>query len=115
MSAGAWVVVGLLAAGLALLARDASTTRRRAARLAARVDALEARVGDVDAASAARARHQPRDAAARARRAAGDAEPAGPRVVLEPVTGPLVKAVALSAGARRTVHRLARAAHGRSA
>jgi len=114
VSAGAWVVVGILAAGLTLLARDGARTPRRAARLAARVDVLEARVGDVDTTSA-RALDTARDAAARACRAAGDAEPAGPRVVLEPVTGPLVKAVALSAGARRTVHRLTRAARGRTA
>ena len=35
-----------------------------------------------------------------------DAAPATPRVVLEPVTGPLVKALAWSAGARRVVTRL---------
>ncbi|HEY6316431.1 MAG TPA: hypothetical protein VI462_00920 [Acidimicrobiia bacterium] len=114
MSAAPWVIVGILAAGLTLLALEAARSRHRAARLAARVDALEARVGDVDTTSA-QALDTARDAAARARRAAGDAEPAGPRVVLEPVTGPLVKAVALSAGARRTVHRLTRAARGRSA
>jgi len=34
--------------------------------------------------------------------------------VLEPVTAPIVKAVALSAGARRTVYRLTRAARGRA-
>ena len=106
MSSGAWVVVGVLAAAVVLLAADAVRARRRAARTAARVDALEARLVDVDAAST-RALDTARDAAARARRAAGDGEP-GPRVVLEPVTGPLVKAVALSAGARRTVRRLTR-------
>jgi hypothetical protein len=108
MSSGAWIVVGLLAAAVALLAADAARARRRAARTAARVDALEARLADVDAAST-RALDTARDAAARARHAAGDGDP-GPRVVLEPVTGPLVKAVALSAGARRTVRRLARGA-----
>jgi hypothetical protein len=108
MSSGAWVVVGVLAAAVALLAADAGRARRRAARTAARVAGLETRLADVDAASA-RALDTARDAAARARRVAGDGEP-GPRVVLEPVTGPLVRAVALSAGARRTVRRLTRGA-----
>ncbi len=108
MSTTAWVVVGVLGVTVVLLAAGAARARHRAARTAVRVDALEARLAAVDAAST-RALDTARDAAARARRAAGDGEP-GPRVVLEPVTGPLVKAVALGAGARRTVRRLTRSA-----
>ncbi len=113
MSTAAWVLVAALTVVVLVLAADAARTRRAAARTTARVADLERRLAAVDAASA-HALDTARDAAARARRAAGDAEPAGPRVVLEPVTGPLVKAVALSAGARRTVTRLTRAAWGRS-
>ena len=108
MTATAWAVAGVLGAAVALLAVDAVRARRRAARTAARVDALEARLAAVDAATT-RALDTARDAAARARGAAGDGE-AGPRVVLEPVTGPLVKAVALGAGVRHTVRRLTRSA-----
>jgi len=113
VSTAAWVLVAALTVVVLVLAADAARTRRAAARTTARVADLERRLAAVDAASA-HALDTARDAAARARRAAGDAEPAGPRVVLEPVTGPLVKAVALSAGARRTVTRLTRAARGRS-
>ena len=110
MSAAGWVAVAVLAGAVLGLAAEAARARRRAARTAAPVDALEARLADVDDVST-RALDTARHAAARA---AGDAEPAGPRVVLEPVTAPIVKAVALSAGARRTVYRLTRAARGRA-
>jgi hypothetical protein len=49
-----------------------------------------------------------RSAEALARRPAGLPAPDPPRVVFEPLTGRLVKAVALGAGARRAVTRLAR-------
>ena len=51
MTATAWAVAGVLGAAVALLAVDAVRARRRAARTAARVDALEARLAAVDAAT----------------------------------------------------------------
>jgi type II secretory pathway pseudopilin PulG len=107
----AWVVVGLLAAGLAVVVLGWTRAARRLARADTTARALEQRLAAVER-SSAQALDTARDAAALARRASGAAEPA-PRVVLEPVTGPLVKAVAFGAGARRAVARLARPAGGR--
>jgi hypothetical protein len=110
VSTTAWILAGLLAAGLAAGAAGGWRAARRLRRSEARVHALERRLAEVEA-SSARALDAARDAAARARRAAGD-EPPPPRVVLEPVTGRLVKAVAFGAGARRAVARLARPPRG---
>jgi hypothetical protein len=84
--------------------------RRHVSRLEARVHHLETRLATEVAPSVKAARADARNAAATARRAAeaaGVAEPP-PRVPLEPVTGPMVRALALGAGARRTLGRLAR-------
>ena len=79
-------------------------------RLDTRVHSLETRLATEVAPSVKAARADARNAAATARRAA---EAAGvpdppPRVPLEPVAGPVVRAVALGAGARRALARLAR-------
>lgn len=97
-----------IALGVAVLAVAASLLvsrreRRRRRVLEDRLDRLDRRLDEV-AGTAGRALATADDA----RRAA---EPsAAPRLVLEPVTAPIVKAVALGAGARRAVRRLGRAA-----
>jgi hypothetical protein len=106
----AWIVVVLLAVGVVLVASAWAATARRLGCAEASIRALERHLGTVEA-SSAQALDAARDAAARARRASGDEEPA-PRVVLEPVTGPLVKAVAFGVGARRAVARLTRSTGG---
>jgi hypothetical protein len=80
-------------------------TRARLHTVTARVDALEGRLAGLDV-STEHAVQTARAAAALARRLDPDAPPAAPRVVLEPVTGRLVKALAWIAGARRVVTRL---------
>ena len=110
MTTLAWITVGLLGVGLAVVVGAWTRAARRAARCEAVVRDVEGRLAAVEA-SSARALDVARDAAARARRASGEEE-APPRVVLEPVTGPIVKAVAFGAGARRAVARLARSAGG---
>lgn len=108
MSIMGWVVVGILAAALALTAGLLAGARARLATLERRLGVLDARVGALDA-RAAHAVETAQGAAALARRGGPAApEDAAPRVLLEPVTGPLVKAVAWSAGARRAATRLAR-------
>jgi len=108
MTTLAWITVGLLAGGLVVVGAAWARAAGRAARGEATVRELEGRLAAVEATSA-QALDTARDAAALARRATGDPAPP-PRVVLEPVTGPLVKAVAFGAGARRAVARLARSA-----
>jgi len=81
--------------------------RARLGRAEARLDALDERVGGEIASALAAARADAQAATAMARRAAGITEP--PRkLAFEPVTGRLIKAVALGAGARRAIGRLAR-------
>jgi len=106
----AWTVASLLTAGLAGLALTTTRTHRRLRAAEQRVTRLEGQLRDVDRAS----RHAvdtARSAEALARQP-GSPAPDPPRVVLEPLTGRLVKAVALGAGARRAVTRLARGARG---
>jgi type II secretory pathway pseudopilin PulG len=107
----AWTINSILAAGLAGLALTAARTRRRLRAAEQRLTSLERQLGTVDRAS----RHAVdtvRAAEALARRPSTAAPPEPPRVVLEPLTGRLVKAVALGAGARRAVTRLARGPRG---
>ncbi len=94
-----WAAVAVLAATLAVTVAALRATR-------ARLAVVERRLGDLDT-RADDAVRTARGAAALARQA-GVGEPDGepPRVLLEPVTGPLVKAVAWSAGARRAATRL---------
>jgi len=94
-----WVAVAALAVALAATVAALRTTR-------ARLAVVERRLGDLDT-RADDAVRTARGAAALARQAgAGEPDDEPPRVVLEPVTGPLVKAVAWSAGARRAATRL---------
>ena len=109
MSTG--LAIGALVLAAWSLLRIASL-RTHVHRLEARVHSLETRLATEVAPSLKAARADARNAAATARRAA---EAAGvpdppPRVAMEPVAGPLVRAVALGAGARRA---LARFAHPR--
>jgi hypothetical protein len=106
VSAAAWVVITVLAGAVLGLVGLALVLRSRVAVTQARVDALERVVrGDLEA-SVAAARTEAATAVVLARRAAGVAEPE-PRLVLEPVTGRLIRAVALGAGARRAIGRFA--------
>jgi hypothetical protein len=103
----AWTVTSILVGGLAMLALTATRTRHRLRAAEQRVTSLEHQLSTVDRAS----RHAvdtARAAEALARRPATAAPAEPPRVVLEPLTGRLVKAVALGAGARRALTRLAR-------
>jgi hypothetical protein len=108
MSTAAWVATG---AGLAivLLAMALVRTRSRLVRVEARTAAVEARLaGELvpaieDAHTEARAA---RLTARRAATAAGVDEPPR-RLPFEPITGPVVRAAAFGAGARRTLVRLA--------
>jgi hypothetical protein len=101
-----WVALAVLAAAtLGLLVVWARTSARLRG-VTARVGALEDRLAGLDV-TTDHAIQTARAAAALARRAGPDDETFGaPRVVLEPVTGPIVKALAWSAGARRVVTRL---------
>jgi hypothetical protein len=84
-------------------------TRARLARLEVRTAQLEARLDDEVTPALRDARGDAREARATARRAATAAgvDEAPRRLPLEPVTGPVVRAVAFGAGARRTLVRLA--------
>ena len=85
-------------------------TRTRLRRVEGRVRSLEARLAREVEPAVAAAREDARAAATTARSAAarvGIAEPP-PRVPLEPVAGPVVRAVAIGAGASRALARLAR-------
>jgi type II secretory pathway pseudopilin PulG len=103
----AWTVTSVLAAAVAVLALTETRTRRRLRAAEQRLTSLEYQLSTVDRAT----RHAvdtARAAETLARRPGTAASPEPPRVVLEPLTGRLVKAVALGAGARRAVTRLAR-------
>jgi hypothetical protein len=109
VSTAEWLASGALLAGGAATGAFA-VTRARVRRLEARLRVVEQRLTrDVEPAVVAAAEdaraatRTARDAAARV----GIEEPP-PRVPLEPVTGPVVRAVALGAGAGRAIARLAR-------
>jgi len=92
MSAGSWIALGGLAAALVVAVAALVDARRRLARAERRVADLDAQLAAADA--------------ARVRRAAEDPSAAPPRLVLEPVTAPVVKALAWGAGARQAAARL---------
>jgi hypothetical protein len=107
-----WVALGVLAAVTLGLIVARARTDARLRTVTARVDALEARLAGLDV-TTEHAVQTARAAAALARQAGpGDEAPVAPRVVLEPVTGRLVKALAWGAGARRVVTRLTHTAGG---
>lgn len=101
-------IVGL--GGVIALAGALVATRARLYRLEARVRSLDARVADEIAPAVDAARQDARVATATARRAASAAgiEEPPARVPFEPIVGPVVRAVALGAGAGRALHRLTR-------
>jgi len=107
VSALAGAGLGILAAALVALAVVGDRIRRRLRAVEDRLTRLEDELHTVDRTSR-RAVETARAAEALARRPVGAPRPEPPRVVLEPLTGRLVKAVAFGAGARRAVTRLAR-------
>jgi hypothetical protein len=111
MSALAATAVGVLAVACVALAVVARRTHRRLRAVEDRLARLETDLDTVDRTSR-RAVETARAAETLARRPAGTPDPEPPRVVLEPLTGRLVKAVAFGAGARRAVTRLARGPRG---
>jgi hypothetical protein len=101
-----WAALGVLAAATSVSIVAWARTGARLHTVTARVGALEGRLAGLDV-TTEQAIQTARAAAALARRAGPDDEPpAAPRVVLEPVTGRLVKALAWGAGARRVVTHL---------
>jgi hypothetical protein len=92
MSTGSWVALGGLAAALVLALGALMAARRRLSRAEGRVADLEAQL---DAAERALTRGVPDDSSA-----------TPPRLVLEPITAPVVKALAWGAGARHAAARL---------
>jgi hypothetical protein len=110
MTTLAWTVISLLTAGLAGLGVTTTRTHRRLRTAEQHVAGLEDQLRDVERTSR-HAAETARVAEALARRPGGP-PPEPPRVVLEPLTGRLVRAVALGAGARRAVTRLARGPRG---
>ena len=110
MTAGTWLAAAALAVA-AVLAVAALRTRMRLARLELAIGRLDARVRDDLEPRVFQARADARAAGATARDAAiaaGVAVPP-PRLPLEPVTGRVVRAVALGATARRALARVATA------
>ncbi len=103
-----WVALAVLAVATVAAAAVGVRTRARLRAVTARVGVLEDRLAGLGV-TTEHTIQTARAAASLARRTAGGAEaPEPPRVVLEPVTGRVVKAVAWSAGARRAVTRLTR-------
>jgi len=102
MAAVALVVVGVLAIALV-------RTRTRLVGVEARTHALEDELHRRVEPDVAAARAEARDASVTARRAAAAAgiDDPPPRLPFEPVTGPVVRAVAFGAGARRALARVA--------
>jgi hypothetical protein len=108
MSTAAWIATG---AGLAIvvLAVTLVRTRSRLVRIEARTRTLEARLDGELAPAITEAHNEARAARLTARRAATAAGVDEPprRLPFEPITGPVVRAAAFGAGARRTLVRLA--------
>lgn len=108
MSTAAWVATG---AGLAIVALAVviARTRSRLVQVEARTRALEARLAGELEPAIADAHNEARAARLTARRAATAAGVDEPprRLPFEPITGPVVRAAAFGAGARRTLVRLA--------
>lgn len=108
MSTAAWVAIGggsaIVMLGVALV-----RTRARLDRLEVRAVALERRLDGEVAPALADAQQEARAARITARRAATAAGVDEPprRLPFEPITGPVVRAAAFGAGARRTIVRLA--------
>ncbi len=106
MSTLGGVALGVLATATVAVAAAWARTAARLRDVTGRVDALEAHLAGLDA-TTEHAVRTARAAATLARRAGPDATAVPPpRVVLEPVTGRVVKALAWGAGARRVVTRL---------
>jgi hypothetical protein len=105
MSAAEWIgIVGVVALGTMLV-----LTRARLMRVTRRLHHLERQVNDLELSmKAVQAEAHLAGATARRAAAAAGAEEPPPRVALEPVTGRLLRVVAIGAGARRAIHRLAR-------
>jgi hypothetical protein len=106
VSTAGWVVLATVGA---LGAFGLAVAFARLRRAEERIAGLETRLGDVSPALEA-ARDEAHAAGVTARRAAlaaGVGEPP-PRLALERVTGPVVKAVAFGAGLRRALSRLTR-------
>jgi len=110
MTVAGWLATAALCAVL-VLAIALVRTRIRLARLVATTRALDELVRrDLEPrVAAARADARAADATARDAAIAAGVGPAPLRLPLEPVTGPVVRAVAFSASARRTLARVATA------
>jgi hypothetical protein len=104
VSTVAWLVIGCLGVAELGLVISVLALRARLERAERRLRALDQRIGTEIALDVAGARADARAATDLARRAAGLPQPS-PRLALEPVTGRLVRAVALGAGARRAIGR----------
>ncbi|MBM3672461.1 MAG: hypothetical protein FJW86_09835 [Actinobacteria bacterium] len=105
MSAAEWIgILGVVVLGVVVL-----LTRARLARATRQLHHLERRVSELEMSMKVveTEAHLAGATARRAAAAAGAEEPP-PRVVFEPVTGRLLRVVAVGAGARRALHRLAR-------
>jgi outer membrane murein-binding lipoprotein Lpp len=109
MTTGAWLAISALVVDVVLFAALVAS-RRTTERLQARVRALETRLDDDLAPAVDAARRDAATAVSTARRAtvAVGVEDPPPRLPFETLTAPVVRAVAIGAGARRALGRLAR-------
>jgi len=103
------LATGVATASLVVAVAIALGARRRLARHEHELAGLRRIVGSLqDELRATRAVASAAGTTARRAAVAAGVEDPAPRLALEPVTGPVVKAVALGAGARRAVARLRR-------
>ena len=102
-------VLAVVALGVGLCALGWWRSAHRVGELEARVRDLEREIHDSLAPMLERARRESEEAfaAARAARHAAGIEDPPPRLAAEPVTGPVVRAIAFGAGARRAIGRFA--------
>ena len=109
MTLAGWLAVAALVADVAVLV-VLLVSRRSTERLQARVRALESRLHDDLGPAVDAARREAASAVSTARRAtvAVGVEDPPPRLPFESLTAPVVRAVAMGAGARRALGRLAR-------